>query len=95
MKVQYAEAQHLFQEDIHTIRSFMETFAPEHMVLLDAIEKQNATELDYTNEARNLMDVANNKAGENTSHWITTFCDSPHSLKAIPLATYCWIPLEL
>ena len=60
VKVQYAEAQHLFQEDIHTIRQFCETFAPEHVVLLDAIEKQNAAELDYRNEAQNLSDVATN-----------------------------------
>ena len=40
VKVQYPEAQALFQKDIHTIRSFCERFAPEHMVLLEAIEKQ-------------------------------------------------------
>ena len=60
VKVQYPEAQELFQNDIHTIRSFCERFAPEHIVLLEAIEKQNASELDYHNEARNLMDVSTN-----------------------------------
>lgn len=57
VKVQYAEAQALFQEDIHTIRSICERFAPEHVVLLEAIEKQNAAELDYRNEAQNLKDI--------------------------------------
>jgi aarF domain-containing kinase len=57
VKVQYAEAQALFQEDIHNIRSICERFAPEHVVLLEAIEKQNAAELDYRNEAQNLKDI--------------------------------------
>ena len=60
VKVQYAEAQELFQEDIHTIRAFCETFAPEHVVLLDAIEKQNAAELNYHNEATNLKEISQN-----------------------------------
>ena len=60
VKVQYSEAQELFHEDIHTIRSMCETFAPEQIVLLEAIEKQNKTELDYTNEAKNLNDVSKN-----------------------------------
>lgn len=60
VKVQYAEAQQLFQEDIHTIRSFCETFAPEHVVLLDAIQKQNQAELDYHKEAANLWEVSQN-----------------------------------
>jgi aarF domain-containing kinase len=64
VKVQYAEAQDLFQEDIHTIRSMCEKLAPEQLVLLSAIERQNAAELDYRNEATNLNDISRNM----TSH---------------------------
>lgn len=60
VKVQYPEAQALFEEDIHTIRSLTERLAPEQVVLLEAIEKQNAAELDYRNEAQNLTDVSQN-----------------------------------
>jgi hypothetical protein len=60
VKVQYSEAQELFKEDIHTIRAFCETFAPEHVIGLDALEKQNAAELDYLNEAKNLSEVRRN-----------------------------------
>lgn len=60
VKVQYPEAQELFHNDIATIRRFCEIFAPEHIVILDALEKQNATELDYRNEAKNLKDVQRN-----------------------------------
>ncbi|KAG7344246.1 ABC1 family-domain containing protein [Nitzschia inconspicua] len=60
VKVQYAEAQALFQHDIHTIRSICEKLAPEHIVLLEAIEKQNAAELDYRNEANNLQEIHQN-----------------------------------
>ena len=45
VKVQYAEAQELFQNDVHIIRSFCERFAPEHIVLLEAIEKSNKEEV--------------------------------------------------
>jgi aarF domain-containing kinase len=65
VKVQYAEAQELFQEDIHTIRSMCERFAPEHVVLLEAIEKQNAAELDYRNEAHNLKEISENMIRHN------------------------------
>lgn len=60
VKVQYPEAQELFHKDITTIRYFCQVFAPEHIVILDALEKQNATELDYRNEARNLVEVQQN-----------------------------------
>jgi aarF domain-containing kinase len=60
VKVQYPEAQHLFRKDITTIRAFCEALAPEHVVILDALEKQNASELDYQNEANNLLEVAAN-----------------------------------
>merc|ERR1712083_140027 len=62
VKVQYSEAQELFQDDMKTIRSFCESFAPEHVVLLNAIEKQNAEELNYHNETRNLVEISANMA---------------------------------
>lgn len=60
VKVQYPEAQELFAGDIHAIRKLCEWFAPEQVCTLDALEQQNAAELDYTNEARNLAEVAAN-----------------------------------
>ena len=57
VKVQYPEAQELFHDDILTIRRFCELFAPEHVVILDAMQKSNAAELDYRNEAQNLRDI--------------------------------------
>lgn len=57
VKVQYPEAQVLFHDDIATIRRFCQVFAPEHIVILDALEKQNTTELDYRNEAKNLQQI--------------------------------------
>lgn len=60
VKVQYPEAQTLFQGDIRTIRSMCEYLAPEQLVILTAIEKQNATELDYTNEEANLRTIHRN-----------------------------------
>ena len=60
VKVQYPEAQELFHEDIDTIRRFCEALAPENVVLLDALEKQNRTEIDYRNEAENLRQVQKN-----------------------------------
>ncbi len=60
IKVQYPEAQTLFQGDMRTIRSMCEYLAPEQMVMLTAIEKQNATELDYTHEEANLRTVHEN-----------------------------------
>eukprot|EP00980_Cylindrotheca_fusiformis_P022721 scaffold9646_cov133-Cylindrotheca_fusiformis.AAC.4 len=60
VKIQYPEAQQLFQDDIHTIRTFCEALAPEHVVLLDSIEKQNAAELDYEQEVKNLLEIRSN-----------------------------------
>eukprot|EP00934_Nitzschia_sp_Nitz4_P002289 Nitzschia sp. Nitz4//scaffold276_size25055//7976//9750//NITZ4_008339-RA/size25055-augustus-gene-0.14-mRNA-1//1//CDS//3329545319//2289//frame0 len=60
VKVQYPEAQHLFEDDMKTIRKFFEIFGPEHIVLLDALERQNALELDYQKEADNLTEVRTN-----------------------------------
>lgn len=60
VKVQYPEAQVLFKKDIHAIRAMCEWFAPEQVVTLKALEDQNASELDYTNEAKNLLDIGTN-----------------------------------
>ena len=60
VKVQYHNAQELFLNDIDTIRSFCEILAPEQIVTLDALEKQNRLELDYVNEANNLIEITSN-----------------------------------
>mmetsp|Transcript_21264 Transcript_21264/g.59156 ORF Transcript_21264/g.59156 Transcript_21264/m.59156 type:complete len:565 (+) Transcript_21264:296-1990(+) len=60
VKVQYPEAQELFTEDIHAIRKLCEWFAPEQVCTLDALENQNKSELDYNNEANNLLEVSRN-----------------------------------
>jgi aarF domain-containing kinase len=60
VKVQYPEAGRLFSQDIHTIRKFCEALAPENVVLLEALEKQNAAELDYMKEAENLAEIRSN-----------------------------------
>jgi len=60
VKVQYPEAQVLFQSDIHAIRSLCEWFAPEQVCTLDALEDQNKSELDYINEAQNLLEIGRN-----------------------------------
>jgi aarF domain-containing kinase len=57
VKVQYPEAQKLFQGDMRTIRSLCEILAPEQLVMLNALEKENARELDYQNEADNLRRI--------------------------------------
>uniref|UniRef100_A0A7S1BL09 ABC1 atypical kinase-like domain-containing protein n=1 Tax=Corethron hystrix TaxID=216773 RepID=A0A7S1BL09_9STRA len=43
-----------------TIRSFCEILAPENVCSLSALENQNATELDYRIEAKNLKEVSTN-----------------------------------
>jgi aarF domain-containing kinase len=60
VKVQYPEAQVLFKGDMRTIRRMCEYLAPEQLVMLTAIEKQNATELDYTHEEANLRTIHKN-----------------------------------
>eukprot|EP00536_Pseudo-nitzschia_multiseries_P001148 jgi/Psemu1/282819/fgenesh1_pg.14_\ len=60
VKVQYPEAQELFTDDIHAIRTLCEWFAPEQVCTLDALENQNKSELDYNNEANNLLEVSRN-----------------------------------
>ncbi|CAJ1965814.1 unnamed protein product [Cylindrotheca closterium] len=60
IKIQYPEAQKLFSDDIHAIRAFCEAFAPEHVVMLNAMEQSNRGELDYTQEAKNLEEIRAN-----------------------------------
>lgn len=60
VKVQYPEAQVLFADDIHAIRFLCEKFSPEQVCTLEAMEKQNASELDYNNEAQNLLEIGRN-----------------------------------
>lgn len=60
VKVQHDDAEHIFQDDMKTIRSFCERFAPEHIVSLSALEKQNQLEIDYHAEAQNLIEIASN-----------------------------------
>lgn len=67
VKVQYPEASKLFRDDMKTIRIFCEYLAPENVVTLSALEKQNADEVDYRIEAKNLMDVTKNMKN---SHFI-------------------------
>mmetsp|Transcript_65040 Transcript_65040/g.76386 ORF Transcript_65040/g.76386 Transcript_65040/m.76386 type:complete len:579 (-) Transcript_65040:44-1780(-) len=62
VKVQYPEAQELFTKDIHAIRFLCEKFAPEQVCTLEALEGQNKAELDYTNEAQNLLEIGTNMA---------------------------------
>jgi aarF domain-containing kinase len=60
VKVQYPEAQQLFQGDMRTIRSMCEILAPEQIVMLQALEDQNASELDYNQESCNLQTIRDN-----------------------------------
>lgn len=60
VKVQYPEAQELFTGDIHAIRKLCEWLAPEQVCTLDSLESQNKSELDYNNEANNLLEVSRN-----------------------------------
>lgn len=60
VKVQYPEAQKLFRGDMRTIRSLCEILAPEQLVMLNALEKENVKELDYQNEAHNLQTIQAN-----------------------------------
>jgi len=60
VKVQYPNVGQIFRDDMKTIRRFCELLAPENVCSLSALEKQNATELDYTIEASNLKEVYRN-----------------------------------
>mmetsp|Transcript_31388 Transcript_31388/g.47890 ORF Transcript_31388/g.47890 Transcript_31388/m.47890 type:complete len:560 (+) Transcript_31388:89-1768(+) len=60
VKVQYPESEATFRTDITAIRDFCSYLAPEHLVTLNALEKQNAGEINYIKEANNLIEVGKN-----------------------------------
>ena len=60
VKVQYNEVGSLFRYDMKAIRKFCEVLAPENVISLNALEQQNAMELDYCSEASNLKEVHRN-----------------------------------
>ena len=60
VKVQYPEYESTFRSDIVAIRGFCSYLAPEHIVTMSALEKQNATEIDYTNKTSSLTEVSQN-----------------------------------
>jgi aarF domain-containing kinase len=60
VKVQYPDSERLFRSDMKAIRGFFQLVAPENLFQLDALEKQNALELDYTIEAANLSLIHGN-----------------------------------
>jgi len=60
VKVQYPESESTFRSDMVAIRGFCSYLAPEHIITMSALEKQNAIEIDYTNEASNLTEVSQN-----------------------------------
>ena len=60
VKVQYDDSERLFRKDMATIRSFFNLVAPEQLFMLNALEAQNALELDYMVEADNLVLVGAN-----------------------------------
>ena len=60
MKVQYPGVDALFRSDLKIIRGFSAIFAPEHMIILDEIERQFLTEFDYRLEAQQLDQVKEN-----------------------------------
>jgi aarF domain-containing kinase len=60
VKVQYPDSERLFRKDMATIRTFFRVVAPEQLFSLNELEKQNALELDYRNEAASLVEVGEN-----------------------------------
>ncbi|KAJ9454528.1 putative serine/threonine-protein kinase abkB [Diplonema papillatum] len=57
VKVQHAEAEHLFRGDIRTLRNFCYYFLPQYEPTFSEIEKQFLTEFNYVEEAKNLQQV--------------------------------------
>lgn len=60
VKVQYPDSQDLFQRDMGTIRGFLTIADPGQLFMLEALEKQQKIELDYTLEAQSLKRCAVN-----------------------------------
>lgn len=62
VKVQYPTASFLFRSDMAAIRGFMELAVPEQVIILDELERSFEDEFNYEQEARNLVEVAQNVA---------------------------------
>lgn len=60
VKVQYPRARKLFAEDISTIKSFLEIFAPEQVIVVDELARTCEKEFDYRIEASNLEEAIQN-----------------------------------
>ena len=56
--MQYPRVEQLFRGDLGTIRSFCKIAQPEHLSVLDEVERAFLTEFDYAREAKALATVA-------------------------------------
>lgn len=62
VKVQYPRVEALFRGDLRTIRRFCAIAQPEHLAVLDEVERAFLTEFAYDREAEALQTVADNVA---------------------------------
>ncbi|CAM9631883.1 unnamed protein product, partial [Phaeothamnion confervicola] len=60
VKVMFPDVEVMFRSDMKTMKDFTRLAQPEHLPMLNEIEKQFMTEFDYTLEARNLQLVGDN-----------------------------------
>src|SRR5690606_37928788 len=60
IKVMLPDSEDLFKGDMKTIKAFCKLAQPEHLVMLDEVEKQFKTEFDYRREGQNLNIVRQN-----------------------------------
>ena len=60
IKIMYPDAEKFFKTDISTMKLFTKIAQPEHLPVLEEIEKQFVTEFDYEGEASNLQRVHDN-----------------------------------
>lgn len=60
IKVMLPDSEDLFKGDMKTIKAFCKLAQPEHLVMLDEVEKQFKTEFDYRREGQNLNLVRRN-----------------------------------
>jgi aarF domain-containing kinase len=68
VKVQYPRVEALFRGDLRTIRRFCQLAQPEHLAVLDEVERAFLTEFDYTREAAALSQVCDNVAAAPFAH---------------------------
>jgi aarF domain-containing kinase len=68
VKVQYPKVEALFRGDLRTIRAFCELAQPEHLTVLDEVERAFLTEFDYEREADALAEVAASAARAPFAH---------------------------